>query len=149
MTNDRPSDSGAAADRDRAAPAPDAPALRPPYVLVVDDNATNLELAVFTLEIEGFEVGTARDADEFRRVFAARRPDAVLMDVQLPGTSGLELTRALKADPATRDIPVIAVTAYAMRGDEERMRAAGCDGYLSKPLDVNVFAAQVRGLLPR
>jgi len=114
------------------------------YVLVVDDNATNLELAVFALEIEGFEVGTARDADEFRQVFAARRPDAVLMDVQLPGTSGLELTRELKADPATAAIPVIAVTAYAMKGDEERMREAGCDAYLSKPLDMATFVDKVR-----
>jgi len=118
-------------------------------VLVVDDNETNLELAVFALEIDGFEVGTARDADEFRRVFAARRPDVVLMDVQLPGTSGLELTRELKGDPATASIPVIAVTAYAMKGDEQRVRAAGCDDYVSKPLDVGVFARKVRGVLAR
>jgi len=130
-----------------AAP-PASPPPRPvPYVLVVDDNATNLELAVFALEIDGFEVGTARDADEFRRVLAARRPDVVLMDVQLPGTSGLELTRELKDDPATASIPVIAVTAYAMKGDEQRMRAAGCDDYVSKPLDVGTFARRVRGVL--
>jgi two-component system cell cycle response regulator DivK len=134
-----------------ASPAAGADAAPPraPYVLVVDDNATNLELAVFALEVEGYEVGTARDADEFRRVLAARRPDAVLMDVQLPGTSGLDLMREMKAAPALRDIPVIAVTAYAMRGDEERMLAAGCDGYLSKPLDVMALAAQVQRLLKR
>jgi two-component system cell cycle response regulator DivK len=136
-------------DAATAGPAPVPPPSTPraPYALVVDDNETNLELAVFALEIDGFEVGTARGADEFRRVFAARRPDVVLMDVQLPGTSGLELTRDLKADPATASIPVIAVTAYAMKGDEERMRAAGCDDYVSKPLDVGTFAHKVRGVL--
>ncbi|MBI5720346.1 MAG: response regulator [Burkholderiales bacterium] len=122
---------------------------RQPYVLVVDDNPTNLELAVFTLEVAGFEVGTASDAAEYRRVLAARRPDAVLMDVQLPGSSGLELARELKADPATAAIPVIAVTAYAMKGDEQRMRAAGCDAYLSKPLDVATFAQRVKDVLRR
>jgi len=125
------------------------PAGRAPYVLVVDDNATNLELAVFALELEGFEVGTAIDAEGFRRALAARRPDAVLMDVQLPGTSGLDLTRELKADPATAGIPVIAVTAYAMKGDEQRTRAAGCDGYIAKPIDVATFAQQVRQVLKR
>jgi two-component system, cell cycle response regulator DivK len=132
-----------------AAPPAQQPPGRAPYVLVVDDNETNLELAVFALEVDGFEVGTARDADEFRRVLATRRPDVVLMDMQLPGTSGLELTRELKADPASAAIPVIAVTAYAMKGDEQRMRAAGCDDYVSKPLDVATFAQRVRRVLGR
>lgn len=118
-----------------------------PYALAVDDNEMNLELMVCALELDGFEVSAARDAAEFRRVFATRRPDVVLMDVQLPGTSGLDLTRELKADPANASIPVIAVTAHAMKGDEQRMRAAGCDGYLSKPLDVQTFAQSVRALL--
>ena len=130
-----------------AAPRPAAGAGAAPYALAVDDNEMNLELMVCALELDGFEVAVARDAGEFRRVFALRRPDVVLMDVQLPGTSGLDLTRELKADPANAGIPVIAVTAHAMKGDEQRMRAAGCDGYLSKPLDVQTFAQSVRALL--
>lgn len=130
-----------------AAPRPAAGAGVAPYALAVDDNEMNLELMVCALELDGFEVAVARDAAEFRRVFALRRPDVVLMDVQLPGTSGLDLTRELKADPANAGIPVIAVTAHAMKGDEQRMRAAGCDGYLSKPLDVQTFAQSVRALL--
>lgn len=129
------------------APPPGVGASTAPYALAVDDNEMNLELMVCALELDGFEVGVARDAAEFRRVFAQRRPDVVLMDVQLPGTSGLDLTRELKAEPANAGIPVIAVTAHAMKGDEERMRAAGCDGYLSKPLDVQTFAQSVRALL--
>jgi len=114
------------------------------YVLAVDDNALNLELVVFALELEGYEVRTALSVQAFEQAMAERRPDLVLMDVQLPGTDGLELTRRLKADPATASIPVVAITAYAMKGDEVRMREAGCDGYISKPIDVASFGAQVR-----
>jgi CheY-like chemotaxis protein len=114
------------------------------YILAVDDNAMNLELVVFALELEGFEVATALTVEAFEQSMVTRRPDLVLMDVQLPGTDGLELTRRLKADPATAAIPVVALTAYAMKGDEMRMRAAGCDGYISKPIDMSRFAQQVR-----
>lgn len=123
------------------------PSAGAPYALIVDDNAINLDLVAFILEIDGFEVAAARDAQEFDEVLARRRPDIVLMDVQLPGMDGLTLTRRLKADPLTARIPVIAVTAYAMKGDEARMRDAGCDGYLSKPIDTANFAQQVRQLL--
>jgi CheY-like chemotaxis protein len=114
---------------------------------VVDDNLMNLELATFALELDGFVVTTAIDARSFEAALAMRLPDAVLMDVQLPGTDGLTLTRRLKADPATAAIPVIAVTAYAMKGDEQRMVDAGCNGYISKPIDIATFAGQVRGFL--
>jgi CheY-like chemotaxis protein len=120
------------------------PAVR---VLVVDDNAINLELAKFALELEGFEVTTVLDAVGFEAALAVQTPDVVLMDIQLPGTDGLTLTRRLKADLATASIPVIAVTAYAMKGDEQRMTDAGCDGYISKPIDVAVFGKQVRKFL--
>ena len=80
-------------------------------------------------------------------VLADWRPRLILMDLQMPGVDGFELTRRLKADPATRDIVIVAVTAYAMKGDEERARAAGCDGYLSKPIDTRALPAQVEGWL--
>jgi CheY-like chemotaxis protein len=110
-------------------------------ILVVDDNATNMKLLRVLLMTEGYDVRTAMDAKEALAVLAQFRPKLILMDVQLPGMSGLELTRQLKLDPATRDIVIVAVTAYAMKGDEERARAAGCDGYLSKPIDTRTLAA--------
>lgn len=104
-------------------------------ILVVDDNATNMKLLRVLLAAEGYDVRTAADAREALDVLGQFRPRLILMDVQLPGMSGLDLTRQLKADAQTRDIIILAVTAYAMKGDEERARAAGCDGYLSKPID--------------
>ena len=129
--------------------APGQPAGPPhsPRVLVVDDNPFNLELASFVLLADGLVVATAGDADEALGRIADFQPDLILMDIQLPGMDGLALTRRLKADPATRRIVVVAFTAYAMKGDEAAMRAAGCDGYLAKPIDVTRFAAEVRGLL--
>jgi two-component system cell cycle response regulator DivK len=118
-----------------------------PQVLVVDDNPINLELAGYVLAADGWEVVTAGDALEALRCLEARHPDLILMDIQLPGMDGLTLTRQIKADPATRHITVVAFTAYAMKGDEEIMRTAGCDGYLVKPIDVSRFAMQVRDLL--
>jgi len=129
------------------APAqPPVPA-HPARVLVVDDNPLNLELANFVLAADGLVVAIAADADEALCRIADFEPDLILMDIQLPGMDGLALTRRLKADPATQPIVVVAFTAYAMKGDEAAMRAAGCDGYLAKPIDVTRFAAQVRGLL--
>ncbi len=116
-------------------------------VLVVDDNPMNIELAKFVLGEDGFLVDTAMDAREALVRIASFQPELILMDIQLPGTDGLELTRTLKADPALKHIVVLAFTAYAMRGDEAKMRAAGCDGYLSKPIDVSTFAASVRASL--
>ncbi len=122
------------------------PAVLAPHVLVVDDNPVNLELASFVLATDGWCVSTASDAAEALLSIAHCLPDLILMDIQLPGMDGLTLTRRIKADPALRHITVVAFTAYAMKGDEAIMRAAGCDGYLAKPIEVARFAAQVRAL---
>jgi two-component system cell cycle response regulator DivK len=105
-------------------------------ILVVDDNATNLKLARLLLQGEGYAVRTAPDAEEALRLLESYRPALILMDIQLPGMDGLELTRRLKADPRTAGIIILALTAYAMKGDEEKARAAGCDGYVAKPLGI-------------
>lgn len=119
-----------------------------PRILVVDDNHMNLELARVLLTRDGMQVATALDAETALLLVAEFRPDLVLMDIQLPGVDGLTLTRQIKADPANRHVIVLAFTAYAMKGDEARMLEAGCDGYLSKPIDVASFAGQVRSWLP-
>jgi two-component system cell cycle response regulator DivK len=116
-------------------------------VLIVDDNAMNIQIAQVVLAAAGFEVDAAADAPQARLKLQEFRPDLILMDIQMPGMDGLQLTRLLKADPATRHIVVVAFTAFAMRGDEAKMREAGCDGYLSKPIDVKSFAGQVRDCL--
>jgi CheY-like chemotaxis protein len=112
--------------------------------LVVDDNAANLRLASFVLSSAGFRVRTAANAEQALARVRESCPSLILMDLQMPGMDGFELTRRLKADPATRSVVVIAVTAYAMKGDEARARAAGCDGYLSKPIDTQALPAVVR-----
>lgn len=104
-------------------------------ILIVDDNPANLKVARLALQSDQFVVRTAGDAEEALRILRELRPRLILMDIQLPGMDGLELTRRLKSDPATRDIVILAVTAYAMKGDRERVLAAGCDGYLAKPID--------------
>ena len=104
-------------------------------VLIVDDNPTNLKLVAYLVRANGYEVDTAGDAEAALATIAAHRPALILMDLQLPGIDGLELTRRLKSDPATRDIKIIAVTAYAMKGDEDKAREAGCDDYVTKPID--------------
>lgn len=116
-------------------------------VLIVDDNELNIDLAQVVLEAEGFVVERALNVDEAWARLRAARPDLALVDIQLPGADGLSLVRAIKATPALADLPVVAFTAYAMQGDEQRFRAAGCDGYLSKPIDVHSFAASVRRYL--
>jgi two-component system cell cycle response regulator DivK len=110
-----------------------------PVVLVVDDNPTNLKLIAYLLQAKGYDVHTATDAEVALELVASVEPALILMDLQLPGMDGLQLTRQLKADPATKHIVVIAVTAYAMKGDEERARAAGCDGYVPKPVDTRAL----------
>lgn len=118
-----------------------------PRVLIVDDNVMNIALAQVVLLAEQFEVETAAGGVEAMQKVASFRPDLILMDIQMPGIDGIELTQALKADPATTHIRIVAFTAFAMRGDEARMRAAGCDAYLSKPIDVKTFGSQVRACL--
>lgn len=104
-------------------------------ILVVDDNPQNAKLARILLAGEGFDVRTTADAEEALHVLDEFSPELILMDLQLPGMDGLELTRRLKADPARAHIVIIALTAYAMKGDHEKAIAAGCDGYVSKPID--------------
>ena len=116
-------------------------------ILVVDDHPTNLKLCKVMLSVDGYEVHTAADAEEALARLDVVRPRLILMDIQLPGMDGLELTRRLKADPATRDIVVVALTAYAMQGDEQKALDAGCDGYVAKPIDTRLLAATVERYL--
>ena len=118
-----------------------------PLILVVDDNEAGQLLARSVLEIEGFRVETAGSSQEVLEELTAHRPDLILMDVQLPGQDGLSLTRQLKADPATAEILVVALTAHAMPGDREQALAAGCIDHISKPFDTRTLAARVRVFL--
>jgi two-component system cell cycle response regulator DivK len=120
-------------------------------VLIVEDNPANLTLATFLLQTAGYTVVSATNAEAGVALTRTEQPDLVLMDIQLPGMDGLEGTALLKGDESTRTIPVIALTALAMKGDEERIMAAGCDGYIAKPLDYKDFLAKVarRLSLPR
>lgn len=112
-------------------------------ILIVDDNPTNLKLVTFLVKAHGYDVDTAADAETALLSIGTTRPAVILMDLQLPGIDGLELTRRLKSDPATRTIPVIAVTAYAMKGDHEKALAAGCDDYVTKPIDTRALPAVI------
>ncbi len=103
-------------------------------VLVIEDNASNMKLATLILETAGHTVLTAQDAETGLAMARAEGPDLILLDIQLPGMDGLQAAELLKGDAALRAIPVIALTALAMKGDEDRIRAAGCDGYIAKPL---------------
>ena len=118
-------------------------------ILVVEDNAANMKLATFILESAGHSVIPARDAETGLTVARTEQPDLVLMDIQLPGMDGLEATAILKKDETTRAIPVIALTALAMKGDEERIRAAGCDGYIAKPMRYQELLATIEAQLVR
>lgn len=112
-------------------------------ILVVEDNDVNLRLVTFLLSSNGYEVREAADAQEALRLLEGFHPRMVLMDLQLPRMDGYELTRRLKADPATRDILVIALTAHAMSGDEQKALEAGCDGYFTKPINRHALLAGI------
>ena len=114
-----------------------------PKILIIEDNATNMTLAIFLLQSAGYTVVSATDAETGLTLARAERPDLILMDIQLPGMDGLQATALLKKDESTRAIPVIALTALAMKGDEERIRAAGCDGYIAKPMRYQEFLATI------
>lgn len=120
----------------------------PNRVLIVDDNPLNLKLARLVVLAEGHEADIATNAEEALSLIEKRAPDVILMDLQIPGISGLELTMTLKGSDATRSIPVIALTAAAMRGDREDAFAAGCDGFIAKPLDTRAFGAELAPFLP-
>src|SRR5687768_3857893 len=116
-------------------------------ILIVEDNATNMKLSTFLLESADYTVVAATNAETGLTLAREQHPDLILMDIQLPGMDGLQATALLKADDATSDIPIIALTALAMKGDEERILAAGCDGYVAKPLDYKDFLATISAQL--
>jgi two-component system, cell cycle response regulator DivK len=118
-------------------------------ILIVEDNPDNMTLTVLLLESAGHTVLSAVDAEAGLTLARAEQPNLILMDIQLPGMDGLEATALLKRDEATRAIPVIALTALAMKGDEERIRAAGCDGYIAKPMAIKEFLTTVAAHLAR
>jgi CheY-like chemotaxis protein len=112
-------------------------------ILLVEDNEANQLLASSVLELSGYSVEVAGDSVEARAILGRTSPDLILMDVQLPGLDGLSFVKQLKGEPATADIPIIALTALAMAGDRERTLAAGCDGYIPKPINTRTFASEV------
>jgi CheY-like chemotaxis protein len=119
----------------------------PPLILLVEDNETNQMLAFAVLQRDGYQVELAGSSEEARQKLASMRPDLILMDLQLPGEDGLALTRVLKGDSKTSSIPIVAMTAHAMIGDAELALAAGCAGYIPKPIDTRTLADQVRRFL--
>lgn len=118
-------------------------------ILIVEDNPANMKLAIFLLESAGHTALSARDAEAGLTLARNEHPNLILMDIQLPGMDGLEAVVLLKRDDSTRVIPVIALTALAMKGDEERIRAAGCDGYIAKPIRYQEFLATIAAQLAR
>jgi len=118
-----------------------------PRILVVEDNPMNLELVRDILTAEGYEVLEAADGATGVAIATLERPALILMDLQLPRLDGLEAARLIRADPRLAGIPIVAVTAHAMKGDDEKARAAGCDGFVTKPIQVREFAATVAAFL--
>ncbi len=116
-------------------------------ILIVDDNEMNVKLLRWLLEKHGYIVHTACDAQTARTAVRAVHPQLVLMDIQLPDVDGPQPTREFKADPELREIPIVAVTSYAMKGDRQRTLDAGCDGYITKPIDTQQFPLQIRKYL--
>lgn len=116
-------------------------------ILVVDDNPTNLKLVSDVLAFEGHEVLKALDAEAAQVVLSDKIPDLILMDIALPGMDGLTLTRQLKADARTRQIRIVALTAFAMKGDKQKALDAGCDGYITKPIDTRALPGELASIL--
>lgn len=120
-----------------------------PRILVVDDNATNLRLASEVLELDGYEVVRAEDAEQASALLETLRPDLILMDIALPGMDGLTLTGRLRQIPRLAGVPIVALSAFAMKGDEEKALAAGCDGYITKPINTRTFAGEIAAYLAK
>ena len=118
-------------------------------ILIVDDNPTNLKLVRVILEGEAHTVVTAENAEEALETLETFQPDLILMDIQLPGMDGLTLTRRLRNELRWQDTTIVALTAYAMKGDEEKATLAGCDGYITKPIDPTLLPGVVAGYLAR
>ncbi len=116
-------------------------------VLIVEDNELNMKLFHDLLEAHGYATLQSRHGREALEIVRTRRPDLIVMDIQLPEISGLDVTKSIKADPDLKSIPVIAVTAFAMKGDEERIRQGGCEAYLSKPISIAKFLETIRSFL--
>ena len=116
-------------------------------ILIVEDHPVNLKLARDLLEMDGFEVISCTDAESALECMKNIRPDMILMDIGLPGMDGLELTRILKPGEKTKDIKIIAITAFAMKTDKDKVKEAGCDGYITKPINTRKFTGQILDLL--
>ncbi|MEW6741445.1 MAG: response regulator [Planctomycetota bacterium] len=121
--------------------------MKPTRILVVEDNDLNLKLVTRVLAHHGYEFLAARNGREAIDVARREHPDLILMDIQMPDMNGLEATAILKADPTTASIPVIAVTAFAMAGDGERIVAGGCDGYIAKPINTRTLVPEIQRFL--
>jgi two-component system cell cycle response regulator DivK len=118
-------------------------------VLIVEDNPLNMKLFSAMVAAQGYRVLQASDGARGLDLAHRQHPDLIIMDIQLPGMSGIEVTHSLKADDDTRDIPIIATTAYALRGDEETIRASGCDGYMAKPIAISQFLEMLEAFIIR
>ena len=116
-------------------------------ILLVEDNPVNRRLAEFLLRSNGYQVVEASTSEEAFQLVKTEQPDLILMDIQLRGMDGLEVTKLLKENPETRDIPVLAVTSYAMKGDREKALAVGCAGYITKPIDKTILLKEVANTL--
>lgn len=116
-------------------------------ILIIDDNPINLKLEKILLEVEGYNVRTANDAEEALRLLESFSPRLIMMDLQLPGMTGLELTTKLKASTKFKNIIILAITAYAMKGDREKALSAGCDGYIPKPIDTKTLPTVIANYL--
>jgi two-component system cell cycle response regulator DivK len=127
--------------------APQHPANARKRVLVVEDNPLNMKLFSAMIAAEGYEVLEAKNGQHGLELAQRQHPDLIIMDIQLPGMSGLEVTQSLKADAATRDIPIIATTAFATRGDEETIMASGCDAYMAKPIAISQFLELIESFM--
>jgi two-component system cell cycle response regulator DivK len=126
---------------------PERKEMKSQAILIVDDNESNLRLMEAILDAEGYPVKSAMDAEEALALLQTWQPALILMDIQLPGIDGLELTRRLKNDPRFSRIVIVALTAYAMKGDEDKALSAGCDGYVTKPIDTRSLPAMIQRYL--
>jgi len=114
------------------------------FILIIEDNAMNVKLMRDLLQAKGYQTKEVETAEEGIALAREEKPDLIIMDIELPGMDGLQATGILKADPLTKNVPVLAVTAYAMKGDREKALAAGCDGYIAKPIEILDFLEHIR-----
>lgn len=115
----------------------------PKHILIVDDNPANLKLASDLLQIEGYRITRCKDANEVLAALEKDLPHLILMDIGLPGMDGMQLTKRIRANPTMKSIKIVALTAFAMKGDKDRILAAGCDGYITKPIDTRKLKEQI------